>query len=69
MRVKNLSRCNSRLRKSLKESPNRTKVGNWARHLRVPIDTLGVPINTWQVLIGTSLVPIGTASRPDPETF
>ena len=28
MRVKNLSRCNSRLRKSLKESPNRTKVGN-----------------------------------------
>ena len=54
MRVKNLSRCNSRLRKSLKESPNRTKVGNWARHLRGPIGTLGV-------------LPIGTALRLSPE--
>jgi len=39
-----MSRCNSWLRKSLKKSLDWAKVGNWTRHLRVPIGSLGVPI-------------------------
>ena len=62
IQIKNMSRCNSRLRKSLKKSPDQTKVKNWARHLRGPIGTLGVPIGTWQV-------PFGTALRPGPKMF
>ena len=57
-----MSWYNSQLKKSLKKSPNRTKIGIGARHPRGPIDTLGVPIGTWQV-------PIGTNLRPSPGTF
>ena len=48
-----MSKCNSRLIKSLKKSLDQTKARNWARHLRGPIGTIGVLI--------------GITSRPDLE--
>ena len=61
IQIKNVSRCNSRLKNPKKRSPNWTKTQTRAWHPRGPVSTLGVPIVTWQV-------PIDPKARLGPGT-
>ena len=68
IRIKNASRCNSRLKNPQKGSLNWTKTQTWTWHPRGPFGTLVVPIGTWKVPIGTWQVPIGPNFWPGPRT-
>ena len=67
IQIKNTSRCNSWLKKSLKRSLNwiKTQTRTWHPFgsLGVSIGTWKVPISTWQVLIGTSKVLTGPKAQ------
>ena len=46
LRIKNVPKCNSRLKNPQKRSPKWTKIQTQVQHLRGPISTSQVPIGT-----------------------